>query len=214
MFINRIRELAFLEKRYGSNQAELVVLYGRRRGGKTELLRRFCEGKRHFFYVADLGTTETTLAEVAKRYGELFHDDPDNVHFATWDQAFKALVRQAENERLIVVLDEFTYLLQTDAAFPSILSIASASTWNAAIRDGAPGGGEPDRRSGPICLRGNLSSVGLDAGRSGGDSVPSAAGRDVVGCTGADRSRRPRRRVSSARRMSLANTAARGGGVG
>ena len=121
MFINRVRELAFLEKRYAAPQAELVVLYGRRRVGKTELLRRFCEGKRHFFYVADLGTTETTLAEVAKRYGELFHADPDSVHFATWDQAFKALARQAADERLIVVLDEFTYLLQTDAAFPSIL---------------------------------------------------------------------------------------------
>lgn len=121
MFVNRIRELAFLEKRYASTQAEMVVLYGRRRVGKTELLRRFCEGKRHFFYVADLGTTETTLAEVAKRYGELFHNDPTSVHFATWDQAFKALARQATDERLIVVLDEFTYLLQTDAAFPSIL---------------------------------------------------------------------------------------------
>ena len=66
---------------------------------KTELLRRFCEGKRHFFYVADLGTTETTLAEVAKRYGELFHDALDSAHFATWDQAFKALARQAADER-------------------------------------------------------------------------------------------------------------------
>lgn len=121
MFVNRIRELAFLEKRYASAQAEMVVLYGRRRVGKTELLRRFCEGKRHFFYVADLGTMETTLAEVAKRYGELFHNDPTSIHFANWDQAFKALARQATDERLIVVLDEFTYLLQTDAAFPSIL---------------------------------------------------------------------------------------------
>lgn len=64
---------------------------------------------------------ETALAEVAKRYGELFLNDPTSVHFATWDQAFKALARQAMDERLIVVLDEFTYLLQTDAAFPSIL---------------------------------------------------------------------------------------------
>lgn len=121
MFINRVRELAFLERRYASDRAELVVLYGRRRVGKTELLRRFCEGKRHFFFVADLGTESSTLSEFARRYGEFFHDDPETTHFATWDQAFKALARQAGKERLIVVLDEFTYLLQTSPTLPSIL---------------------------------------------------------------------------------------------
>lgn len=121
MFVNRVRELAFLERRHASGQAELVILYGRRRVGKTELLRRFCEGKRHFFYVADLGTEASTLAELARRYGELFHNDPDSTHFANWDQAFKALARQAGDQRLIVVLDEFTYLLQTSPTLPSVL---------------------------------------------------------------------------------------------
>lgn len=45
MFVNRVRELAFLEKHYASGKAEMLVLYGRRRVGKTELLRRFCEDK-------------------------------------------------------------------------------------------------------------------------------------------------------------------------
>ena len=121
MFVNRQRELAFLERRYVSDQAELVVLYGRRRVGKTEMLRRFCEGKRHFFYVADLGTEASTLAELARRYGEVFHGDAESTHFATWDQALKALARQAGEQRLIVVLDEFTYLLQTSPALPSVL---------------------------------------------------------------------------------------------
>lgn len=121
MFVNRVRELAFLERRYASEQAELVVLYGRRRVGKTELLRRFCEGKPHFFFMADLGTEASTLAELARRFGETFHGDPDSTHFATWDQAFKALARAAGQERLIVVLDEFTYLLQTSPTLPSIL---------------------------------------------------------------------------------------------
>ena len=121
MFINRVRELAFLERRYGTDQAELVVLYGRRRVGKTELLRRFCEGKRHFFFVADLGTEASTLAELARHYGEAFHGDPASISFTSWDQALKALARQASQERLIVVLDEFTYLLQTSPTLPSVL---------------------------------------------------------------------------------------------
>ena len=54
MFVNRQAELQLLEERYGSDQAELFVLYGRRRVGKTELLTRFCQDRRHVFFVADL----------------------------------------------------------------------------------------------------------------------------------------------------------------
>ena len=60
MFLDRERELALLEERYASDKAELFVLYGRRRVGKTELLTRFCGGKRHIFFVAD-STAEPAL---------------------------------------------------------------------------------------------------------------------------------------------------------
>ena len=49
MFVNRVSELALLEKHYRSNRAEFFVLYGRRRVGKTELLAHFCEANRMFF---------------------------------------------------------------------------------------------------------------------------------------------------------------------
>ena len=50
MFIGREAELQFLENRYHSGHGELVVLYGRRRVGKTETLRHFCENKPHVFF--------------------------------------------------------------------------------------------------------------------------------------------------------------------
>ena len=49
MFIGRESELNFLEERYSSNKGELVVLYGRRRVGKTETLKQFCKDKPHLF---------------------------------------------------------------------------------------------------------------------------------------------------------------------
>jgi hypothetical protein len=55
LFVNRRAELDLLEKRFASGKAEYFVLYGRRRVGKTELLARFCEGKRSIFFVSDLG---------------------------------------------------------------------------------------------------------------------------------------------------------------
>ena len=50
MFIGREKELQFLNDRYRSNKAELIVLYGRRRVGKTETLKEFCKDKNHVFY--------------------------------------------------------------------------------------------------------------------------------------------------------------------
>ncbi len=55
MFVNRVSELELLESRYQSDQAELFVLYGRRRIGKTELLAHFCEGKWNIFFCGRLG---------------------------------------------------------------------------------------------------------------------------------------------------------------
>lgn len=52
MFIGREEELNFLEDRYNSADGQLVVLYGRRRVGKTELLRQFCKIKSMFFILA------------------------------------------------------------------------------------------------------------------------------------------------------------------
>lgn len=50
MFIGRKQELQFLEDKYNSKDGQLIVLYGRRRVGKTETLREFCKSKRHIFY--------------------------------------------------------------------------------------------------------------------------------------------------------------------
>lgn len=49
MFIGRQQELKFFEEKYTQNGGQLVVLYGRRRVGKTETLRQFYKGKQHIF---------------------------------------------------------------------------------------------------------------------------------------------------------------------
>ena len=122
MFVDRVRELHLLEERYISGKAELFVLYGRRRVGKTELLRAFCEGKPHVFYVADLGTEASTLAEFTRQISQHVFGAGDAISpFATWDAAFEFLAKQATQERLIVIIDEFTYLIDANDAVPSIL---------------------------------------------------------------------------------------------
>jgi hypothetical protein len=67
VFINRKVELEQLSGLYRSDRAELFVLYGRRRVGKTELLRAFCAGKAHIFFIATLSTDSEQLANFSQQ---------------------------------------------------------------------------------------------------------------------------------------------------
>ncbi len=65
MFANRERELVLLERSFASGEAELVVLFGRRRVGNTDLLAKFCDDKRHIFFVADLDVEPVLRARLS-----------------------------------------------------------------------------------------------------------------------------------------------------
>lgn len=68
MFIGRKEELNFLEDRYNSADGQLIVLYGRRRVGKTELLRQFCQDKEHIFYTCTEIIDENSLKRLVSDY--------------------------------------------------------------------------------------------------------------------------------------------------
>lgn len=120
MFINRKIELDQLSSLYHSDRAELFVLYGRRRVGKTELLRAFCNGKPHIFFIATLSADSEQLANFSRQIWEFDHPEtPEGFTFPSWDAAFRALADLPG--RPIVILDEFTYLMSGNKAIPSIL---------------------------------------------------------------------------------------------
>ncbi len=129
MFINRTAELANLEERYRSDRAELFVLYGRRRVGKTELLRYFCAGKPHVFFIATLSSDLDQLASFSQEIWRYAHADaPEGFTFPSWEAAFRALADLPG--RPIVVLDEFTYLISGNKAIPSLLQ----KVWDETLR--------------------------------------------------------------------------------
>jgi AAA+ ATPase superfamily predicted ATPase len=121
MFVNRKAELELLNRLYHSDKAELFVLYGRRRVGKTELLTHFCTDKRTIFFVADLNAEPALRAGLSKAVNqELFGAQAAQAVYQTWEDLFLALAEAAQHERLLVVLDEFTYLV---AAHPPLASL-------------------------------------------------------------------------------------------
>ncbi|MDR3576070.1 MAG: ATP-binding protein [Anaerolineaceae bacterium] len=122
MFVNRVSELDLLEKRYASGKAEFFVLYGRRRVGKTELMAHFCQDKRSVFFVADLGSEislRTALSGAINRI--LFGPNQLNAVYSTWEDLLYALSQAAQTERLVVVLDEFPYLVTAHPPLATIL---------------------------------------------------------------------------------------------
>ena len=122
MFVNRVSELEQLEKRYASGKAEFFVLYGRRRVGKTELLARFCEGKRSIFFVSDLGSEISLRTALSAAVNTtLFGPNQMNAVYSTWEDLLHALAQTAQSERLVVVLDEFPYLVTAHPPLATIL---------------------------------------------------------------------------------------------
>lgn len=122
MFVNRHTELQLMQQRYDSGQAELFVLYGRRRVGKTELLAEFCRDKRHIFFVADLDVEPRLRAGLSAAVNtELIGPEAAGAVYSSWEDIFMLLARHAQNERLVVVLDEFTYLIMAHPPLASVL---------------------------------------------------------------------------------------------
>ncbi len=132
MFINRQSELNLLEKYYQSDRAELFVLYGRRRVGKTELLAHFCQGKRHVFFVADQVPEQILRVNLSKAMNDvIFGAGQVSAVYNTWDDLLTTLAKQAQSERLVVVLDEFPYLVAADPSLASILQ----RTWDRSLKE-------------------------------------------------------------------------------
>ena len=120
LFIDRTEEMAHLERLYRSQRAEFFVLYGRRRVGKTKLLRAFCADKPHIFFVATLSSETEQLATFSQAIWQFSHAEvPEGFTFPSWESALRSLAELPG--RPIVVLDEFTYLISGNKAIPSIL---------------------------------------------------------------------------------------------
>jgi AAA+ ATPase superfamily predicted ATPase len=123
MFVDRETELAFLERAWKSKRAELIVVYGRRRVGKTALLRAFCEGRAGAMWVASLSSEMLLRRGLTDTLWQATHPDSAEAGFVyeTWDRAFRAMGELAQERRYVVALDEFPYLVNADPSIPSVL---------------------------------------------------------------------------------------------
>lgn len=130
-FIDRKTEMAALEREYRRGGASLVVVYGRRRVGKTMLLVEFMKDKRAFYFLA----TEESEAQNRTSFKNLVADFVDdsllrNASVDNWDDLFARLTKE-DGERIVIVMDEFQYLGKANAAFPSVFQ----RIWDTILKD-------------------------------------------------------------------------------
>ncbi|MCC8047209.1 MAG: ATP-binding protein [Clostridiales bacterium] len=133
MFIGREKELKFLKEQYARKNGQLIVLYGRRRIGKTETLREFCKSRPHFFYSCTQSTDSVQLARFSAQL--LKEEIPAKKYltqFSDWEHALMALLDLPHGEgKTLVVLDEFPYMCRANSSIPSILQ----NLWDAGMKD-------------------------------------------------------------------------------
>lgn len=122
-FINRSGELELLEKQFASPGASLVVLYGRRRLGKTTLLRQFAYGKPHCYFLADRAAEPDSRRALAMAMATALNEPTlANAEYATWGDLFAAFERfRQHDQNFVLILDEYQYLCQVQPAFSSFV---------------------------------------------------------------------------------------------
>lgn len=121
-FVDREGELDALRKLYRSDRFEFISVIGRRRVGKTELIKKFLEGKHGIYLYISMSDDKQLRLHIAERLNEVLGSSL--VGEPTWRDIINALFDKSEKEKLVVVFDEFQRLLKINEAVPSLLQEA------------------------------------------------------------------------------------------
>ncbi|HIP75379.1 MAG TPA: ATP-binding protein [Thermococcus paralvinellae] len=130
MFVDRGQEIEFLERKWAESGAQLIIIYGRRRIGKTMLLKEFLKGKKGVYFLATADSMGENVKELAEKFAELtgrgyFREVSD------FGRLFLYLGDEIKNERVAIVLDEFQYLMSLE---PGVLSVLQ-KVWDEVLKD-------------------------------------------------------------------------------
>ena len=123
MFIGRERELASLRQLYNSDKFEFVVLYGRRRVGKTALINHFIDGKKAIYFMGVESNAKQNLENFSKSIIEYASGIEAETSFASFQAALETVFRLSEKERIILAIDEYPYVARASKSLASTLQL-------------------------------------------------------------------------------------------
>lgn len=131
-FIDREKEIEFLQSEYDRKGSSLVILYGRRRVGKTALAGEFAKDKEALYFLA----TEESEGQNRNAFKDMVAEFTGNellkyASLDSWELIFKALVEYHTEGKKVLIIDEFQYLGRSNGAFPSIFQ----KIWDSLLKD-------------------------------------------------------------------------------
>ena len=118
-FYDRTAELDALDTAFESPGHEFYVVYGRRRVGKTELLKELCTDRPHIYFLAAQEAEDRQREKFVEKVADYFDDRVPRID--GWDEALDYLGEKLAAERLVVAIDEFPYLVEENDSLPSYL---------------------------------------------------------------------------------------------
>lgn len=119
MFIGREKQLKFLEDRYKKEKFEFIVIRGRRRIGKSTLIKEFCKNKKDvILYLAQERNKADSLLLFSKVVNQYLKN---SATYQDFQDLFIDIFEKSKEKRIILVIDEFPYLANADKSIMSIL---------------------------------------------------------------------------------------------
>lgn len=121
MFIGRDYEISTLNNLYAENKFQLAIIYGRRRVGKTTLLTKFIENKASIFFSASESSDKINLEHFSREVLTFFGTLDTMSKFDSWETAFRYIAREAVERQIVLVIDEFPYLSESNSSLMSTM---------------------------------------------------------------------------------------------
>jgi len=123
VFIGREKELNTLDKLYNSDKFEFVVIYGRRRVGKTALINRFIEDKKAIYFMGVESNEKQNLENLSRSMLALNNGIQTELSFLSFQAALEYAFQSAVTERIVLVMDEYPYVARASKSLASTLQL-------------------------------------------------------------------------------------------
>lgn len=126
-FVNRTSEIKRLAGALATEKSKLIVIYGRRRCGKSTLLKKVLS-LHDVYFLADLREKKLQIERLANTIAQTITDF-DSVIYPDWETLFRTLDSRTK-QRFTLCLDEFPYMVKNSPELPSVLQKIIDTGWN------------------------------------------------------------------------------------
>lgn len=121
LFVNRRVELEFLERKYSEDSSNFIVIYGKRRVGKTELIKRFLQNKKGTYILCTMDSVEENLREMRQKFYELTGKEYFlKLETKSFFDLFRYAAEELKETKTAIIIDEFPYLIELDKGVVSV----------------------------------------------------------------------------------------------